>query len=89
MAGREVMQMPEKCIGMGCERQARFEIVDALKPVIDRKQVPACARHALLWLRQGRRSIWVFPLGEGDTESLTEEQITQEIERSGEPPLPR
>jgi hypothetical protein len=50
-------------------------VVDNLQPLLERKQAPVCTRHALLWHRQGRGSIWVFPLGEGESQNLTEEQI--------------
>ncbi|KKM98467.1 hypothetical protein LCGC14_1157730 [marine sediment metagenome] len=80
--------MPEKCIG-GCDRDARLTMVDALKPMLERKQHPVCARHALLYYRQGRGSIWLFPLGEDEAESLAEGQIEKVVTESGEPPLPR
>ena len=77
-----------KCSAKGCRRDARLMVVDNLPPLLERKQIPACTRHALVWHRQGRGSIWVFPLGEGESQSLTEEQIIATVRASGEKPLP-
>ena len=80
---------PEKptCSAKGCSRPAKFQCVDNLQPILERKGFLACARHGLLWHRQGRGSIWVFPLGTDEAQSLTEAEIENIVDTSGDPPL--
>lgn len=78
-----------KCSAKGCHREAKLAVVDNQQPLLKREQAPACARHALLWHRQGRGSIWVFPLGESEANSLTEDQIIVVVVESKELPLKR
>lgn len=77
------------CSAKGCSRTAKFQCVDSLKPIPERKGFLACARHGLLWYRQGRGSIWVFPLEPEEAQSLTEDQILSIVGASGDPPLKR
>jgi len=79
----------QTCSAGGCSRPAKFQCVDSLRPTLERKGFLACARHGLLWHRQGRGSIWVFPLEPEEAQSLTEEAILKIVEASGEAPLPR
>lgn len=77
------------CGGMGCRRTVRLAAVDGQQPITERRAIPACARHALLWHRQGRGSIWIFALGNSESQSLSEDEIIKIVDASTDPPLQR
>lgn len=78
-----------KCIAKNCRRKVALTIVDGLQPISKRVQEPVCSRHALLWHRQGKGSMWVFPPGETEATQLTEQEIIEVVKESGDPPLQR
>jgi len=65
----------ERCIANGCQNPAILMAIDNFKPVLQRKPLPACRRHVILWDRQARGSFWWFPLGVDEAKSLNRAEV--------------
>lgn len=63
------------CAARDCSDDGPFQAVDADDNVLERRPWAACRRHALKWLHQGHGSIYIFPPGSGEADSLTTAQI--------------
>ena len=77
----------ELCEADGCTEPAVLAMVDAMAPIVERREKPACDFHVRTWYTHGKGTLWWFPLGlddEADCKSLTEQQVAETLEKSRE-----
>ena len=74
----------ELCEADGCTEPAVLTMVDAMAPIVERREKPACDFHVRTWYAHGKGTLWWFPLGLDECQSLTEHQVAETLEKARE-----